>query len=100
VVGGSRVHRGGPGRPGIGRTPAALEPYVSASGLAMRAAAVLATQNQDARRLPPMARGETLGDFAPTEPDHASDSVPRGIGATRIAFPPGGLGRPAAADPA
>jgi glutaryl-CoA dehydrogenase len=65
---------------------------MGASGLAMKAIATLGTENQEERWLPSMARREKLGAFAPTEPDHASDSVPRAR-ATRSTCPWGGLGR-------
>jgi hypothetical protein len=100
VVGGSRVHRGGPRHSRISRTPAALGPYVSASRLEMRAAAVPATQDQDARRSCTMARGRTRPQVVRTAPDDASELVPRKLDATRIVLPPGGLGRPAVVDPA
>jgi glutaryl-CoA dehydrogenase len=45
------------------------------SGLAMKAIAMLGSENQRARWLPSMARVEALGAFALTEPDHGSDSV-------------------------
>jgi glutaryl-CoA dehydrogenase len=45
------------------------------SGLAMKAIAMLASEEQKQRWLPDMARLEKLGAFALTEPDHGSDSV-------------------------
>jgi glutaryl-CoA dehydrogenase len=44
-------------------------------GLAMRSIAMLGSEEQKQRWLPPMARMETLGAFALTEPGHGSDSV-------------------------
>jgi glutaryl-CoA dehydrogenase len=44
-------------------------------GLAMRSIAMLGTEEQKQRWLPPMARMEELGAFALTEPEHGSDSV-------------------------
>ena len=45
------------------------------SGLAMKSIAMLGSEEQRQRWLPPMARLETIGAFALTEPDHGSDSV-------------------------
>ena len=45
------------------------------SGLAMKAIAMLGSEEQKQRWLPPMARLEQIGAFALTEPDHGSDSV-------------------------
>ena len=45
------------------------------TGLAMKAIAMLGSPVQRARWLGPMARLETIGAFALTEPDHGSDSV-------------------------
>ena len=45
------------------------------TGLAMKAIAMLGSPEQQARWLDPMARLETIGAFALTEPDHGSDSV-------------------------
>jgi glutaryl-CoA dehydrogenase len=45
------------------------------AGLAMRSIALFGTEEQKQRWLPPMARMESLGAFALTEPDHGSDSV-------------------------
>ncbi len=45
------------------------------SGLAMGSIALLGSEEQKQRWLPPMARLETIGAFALTEPDHGSDSV-------------------------
>jgi glutaryl-CoA dehydrogenase len=44
-------------------------------GLAMRSIAMLGSEEQKERWLPPMARVDKLGAFALTEPDHGSDSV-------------------------
>ena len=45
------------------------------SGLAMGTIALLGSEEQKARWLPPMARFELIGAFALTEPEHGSDSV-------------------------
>jgi glutaryl-CoA dehydrogenase len=45
------------------------------SGLAMGAIAMLGSEEQKRRWLPPMARMEKLGAFGLTEPDHGSDAV-------------------------
>jgi glutaryl-CoA dehydrogenase len=45
------------------------------AGLAMRTIAMLGSEEQKQRWLPAMARMESLGAFALTEPDHGSDSV-------------------------
>ncbi len=45
------------------------------SGLAMMAIALLGSNEQRMRWLPPMARMERIGAFALTEPDHGSDVV-------------------------
>ena len=45
------------------------------SGLAMNAIAMLGSEEQRERWLPPMARLELIGAFALTEPDHGSDAV-------------------------
>jgi glutaryl-CoA dehydrogenase len=45
------------------------------SGLAMGSIALLGSEEQRARWLPPMARLELIGAFALTEPHHGSDSV-------------------------
>ena len=45
------------------------------SGLAMKAIDLLGSEQQKARWLPAMARLETIGAFALTEPAHGSDSV-------------------------
>jgi glutaryl-CoA dehydrogenase len=45
------------------------------AGLAMRSIAMLGSEEQKQRWLPPMARMEKLGAFALTEPEHGSDSV-------------------------
>ena len=44
-------------------------------GLAMKTIAMLGSEEQKLRWLPPMARLDKLGAFALTEPDHGSDSV-------------------------
>ncbi len=44
-------------------------------GLALRTLALFGSPEQQARWLKPLARGEVLGSFALTEPDHGSDSV-------------------------
>jgi glutaryl-CoA dehydrogenase len=45
------------------------------AGLAMQSIALLGSQEQKLRWLPPMARLEKIGAFALTEPDHGSDSI-------------------------
>ena len=45
------------------------------SGLAMKAIAMLGSEEQKQRWLEPMARLDQIGAFALTEPDHGSDSV-------------------------
>jgi glutaryl-CoA dehydrogenase len=45
------------------------------AGLAMTSIAMCGSQEQKARWLPAMARMDSLGAFALTEPDHGSDSV-------------------------
>jgi glutaryl-CoA dehydrogenase len=45
------------------------------AGLAMKSIAMLGSEEQKQRWLPPMARCEALGAFALTEPDHGSDSI-------------------------
>ena len=45
------------------------------SGLAMGSIALLGSDEQKTRWLPPMARLELIGAFALTEPEHGSDSV-------------------------
>jgi glutaryl-CoA dehydrogenase len=45
------------------------------SGLAMRTIAMLGSEEQKAKWLPPMARLEKIGAFALTEPEHGSDAV-------------------------
>ncbi|RKE59983.1 acyl-CoA dehydrogenase family protein [Microbacterium sp. AG238] len=44
-------------------------------GLALRTLALFGSPDQQERWLRPLARGEVLGSFALTEPDHGSDSV-------------------------
>lgn len=44
-------------------------------GLALRTLALFGSDEQKARHLGPLSRGEVLGAFALTEPDHGSDSV-------------------------
>ena len=44
-------------------------------GLALRSIALFGSDEQKARWLVPVARGEVLAAFALTEPDHGSDSV-------------------------
>jgi glutaryl-CoA dehydrogenase len=53
------------------------------AGLAMKSIAMLGSEDQKRRWLPPMARLEKLGAFALTEPDHGSDSVALAADATR-----------------
>jgi glutaryl-CoA dehydrogenase len=53
------------------------------AGLAMRSIAMLGSEEQKQRWLPPMARLEKLGAFALTEPDHGSDSVSLATSARR-----------------
>jgi glutaryl-CoA dehydrogenase len=45
------------------------------AGLAMKSIAMLGSEEQKQRWLPPMARLDKLGAFALTEPDHGSDSI-------------------------
>jgi glutaryl-CoA dehydrogenase len=45
------------------------------AGLAMQSIAMLGSEEQKQKWLPPMARLEKIGAFALTEPDHGSDSV-------------------------
>src|SRR5207247_11299036 len=45
------------------------------SGLAMKAIAMLGSEEQKRRWLPEMARLDKIGAFALTEPEHGSDSV-------------------------
>jgi glutaryl-CoA dehydrogenase len=52
-------------------------------GLAMQSIYLLGSEEQRQRWLPPMARLETIGAFALTEPDHGSDSVILGTTAER-----------------
>jgi len=53
------------------------------AGLAMQSIAMLGSEEQKQRWLPPMARLEKLGAFALTEPLHGSDSVALETSATR-----------------
>jgi glutaryl-CoA dehydrogenase len=53
------------------------------SGLAMGSIAMLGSEEQKERWLPPMARMEKIGAFALTEPKHGSDSVMLETGARR-----------------
>jgi glutaryl-CoA dehydrogenase len=54
------------------------------AGLAMKSIALLGSEEQKRRWLPPMARLDQLGAFALTEPDHGSDSVALGTHARRV----------------
>jgi glutaryl-CoA dehydrogenase len=54
------------------------------AGLAMRSIALLGSEEQKRRWLPAMARCETLGAFALTEPLHGSDSVALETEARRV----------------
>ncbi len=54
-------------------------------GLALRTLALFGSSAQQERWLLPIARGEVLGSFALTEPDHGSDSVSLETVATRTA---------------
>jgi glutaryl-CoA dehydrogenase len=54
------------------------------AGLAMKSIAMLGSEEQRRRWLPPMARLEQLGAFALTEPDHGSDSVALSTSARRV----------------
>ncbi|WP_431797585.1 acyl-CoA dehydrogenase family protein [Microbacterium kunmingense] len=54
-------------------------------GLALRTLALFGSDAQKAQYLQPIARGEVLGSFALTEPDHGSDSVSLETRATRTA---------------
>ena len=53
------------------------------SGLAMGTIAMLGSEEQRQRWLPPMARLERIGAFGLTEPDHGSDAVALATGARR-----------------
>ena len=53
------------------------------AGLAMKSIAMLGSEEQKQRWLPPMARLEKIGAFALTEPEHGSDSVALETSATR-----------------
>jgi glutaryl-CoA dehydrogenase len=60
----------------LNRGDGSLGPFVGVQGgLAMQWIAMLGTEVQKQRWLPPMARLDKLGAFALTEPDHGSDSV-------------------------
>jgi glutaryl-CoA dehydrogenase len=54
------------------------------AGLAMKSIAMLGSEEQKRRWLPPMARLDQLGAFALTEPDHGSDSVALATSARRV----------------
>ena len=54
------------------------------SGLAMNSIALLGSEEQKQRWLPPMARMEKIGAFALTEPDHGSDAVAMETRARRV----------------
>jgi glutaryl-CoA dehydrogenase len=54
------------------------------SGLAMNSIALLGSEEQKQRWLPPMARMEKIGAFALTEPDHGSDAVALETRARRV----------------
>jgi len=53
------------------------------AGLAMRSIALLGSEDQKLRWLPPLARAEKIGAFALTEPEHGSDSVALATSARR-----------------
>ncbi len=53
-------------------------------GLALRTLALFGSAAQQERWLEPLARGEVLGSFALTEPDHGSDSVSLETTARRV----------------
>jgi glutaryl-CoA dehydrogenase len=54
------------------------------AGLAMKSIAMLGSEEQKERWLPPMARLEQFGAFALTEPNHGSDSVALETSARRV----------------
>jgi glutaryl-CoA dehydrogenase len=54
------------------------------AGLAMKSIAMLGSEEQKQRWLPPMARLEQFGAFALTEPNHGSDSVALETSAQRV----------------
>src|SRR6201988_3329733 len=54
------------------------------AGLAMKSIAMLGSEEQKQRWLPPMARLEQFGAFALTEPNHGSDSVALETSARRV----------------
>jgi glutaryl-CoA dehydrogenase len=54
------------------------------SGLTMNSIALLGSEEQKQRWLPPMARMEKIGAFALTEPDHGSDAVALETRAVRV----------------
>jgi len=54
------------------------------AGLAMKSIAMLGSEEQKQRWLPPMARVEQFGAFALTEPNHGSDSVALETSARRV----------------
>ncbi len=54
------------------------------AGLAMKSIAMLGSEEQKRRWLPPMARLEQFGAFALTEPNHGSDSVALETSARRV----------------
>ena len=54
------------------------------AGLAMKSIAMLGSEEQKQRWLPPMARVEQFGAFALTEPNHGSDSVALETTARRV----------------
>jgi glutaryl-CoA dehydrogenase len=85
VVGGTIVGRGCPGMSAVAAGLVAME-WARADGsvgtfygvhsfLAMQAIDMLGSDEQRDRWLPPMARLDTVGAFALTEPDHGSDAV-------------------------
>ncbi len=85
VVGGSVTGYGCPGLSRLGagivarelaRADGSFNTFFGVhSGLAMGSIALLGSEEQKTRWLPPMARLETIGAFALTEPGHGSDSV-------------------------
>jgi len=94
-VAGSNIH--GYGCPGLSAVAAGLIALELArgdasvctffgvhSGLAMNSIALLGSEEQKQRWLPPMARMEKIGAFALTEPDHGSDAVALETRARRV----------------